>query len=58
MKYEIEIIRTSSRFLTIEVYADNIVEARELALHKAGNYEFPAEASADYQIGSINQLNY
>jgi hypothetical protein len=47
--FEVEVRRIGWGFRTIKVYADDQVEAEQIALDTAGDYEF-SEHSADYDI--------
>jgi hypothetical protein len=47
MKFNIPVIRVSYAHKTIEIEAENLNEAIELALDTAGNYEF-SESSSEY----------
>ena len=49
MKYNIEVCRISYGFATIEVEAESLEQAEEIALDEAGNYEF-SEKDAEYTI--------
>jgi hypothetical protein len=55
-KWKVEVVRTSSRFLEIEVEADSGLAAKEKALEVAGDYEFPEEKDADYSCNYIVEL--
>lgn len=48
--FDIEVRRISWGFRTIKVYADDQIEAEQIALDTAGDYEF-SERSADYDLG-------
>jgi len=47
--FEIEVRRIGWGFKTIKVYADDQVEAEQIALDTAGDYEF-SERSSDYDL--------
>lgn len=53
--YKIGLVRTSSRFLTIEVKAESKDEAINAALEEAGDHEFPMENSADYSVDFVEE---
>lgn len=48
--FDVEVRRIGWGFRTIKVYADDQVEAEQIALDTAGDYEF-SERSADYDLG-------
>ena len=49
--FEIEVRRIGWGFRTIKVYADDQVEAEQIALDTAGDYEF-SERSSDYDLAN------
>jgi len=48
--YNVEVTRTSFSHSIIEVEADSLEEANELAIEKAHNHEFPSAHNAEYSI--------
>ena len=56
-KYRCNIVRTASRFATIEVEAETVEGAKYKALDQAGGIDFPGEKEAEYQIDSIMDLS-
>jgi hypothetical protein len=55
--FDIEVRRIGFGFRTIKVYADDQVEAEEIALNTAGDYEF-SEKTADYDIAGGGSSPY
>lgn len=55
-RYKVEVIRTSSRFLEIEVEAESGLAAKEVALSVAGDYEFPHESEAEYTSNYVKEV--
>ena len=51
--YKVEVCRTSYGFATIEVEAEDEYDAEDLALEKAGNYDY-SEKDAEYSVESVN----
>lgn len=52
MQYKVEISRTSSRTVALEITASSAREAESLALAMAGDIEFPAEVDAVYEASA------
>lgn len=51
--YKVEVCRTSYGFATIEVEAESEEEAEDLAVEKAGNYDY-SEKDAEYFVESVS----
>ena len=51
--YKVEVCRIGYSFATIEVEAENEDEAEDLALEKAGNYDY-SEKDAEYSVECVN----
>lgn len=50
--FKIQLTRTATRHLEVVVQASTREEAEAIALSKAGDLEFPAEAEAEYVVES------
>lgn len=53
-KYNVHVVRTSFAFRVIEVEADSVAEAKDIALDTAGDYEF-SEKDAEYDINFVGK---
>lgn len=48
--FDVTVLRTSTRSLTLQVEADSRKDAEEKALSEAGGMEFPSESNAEYLV--------
>jgi hypothetical protein len=55
-KYKVNVCRITYSFLDIEVEAINQNEAKRWALDNAGNYEFPLEHTAEYEVSGASKI--
>lgn len=54
-KFKVDITRISYAHTTIEIEADDLFEAREIAQNTAGDYLY-TEKSADYEVGETREI--
>lgn len=54
-KYEVSVTRIGYAHTTIEVEAENELEAKEKAIEMAGNYDF-SEHDADYECEGVELM--
>ena len=52
--YKIEVVRISYGCRMVEVMANNLEEAEDIALDKAGDFIF-TESSADYELSGLTE---
>lgn len=54
-KFKVEMIRIGYAFTTVEIEADDILEAREKASENAGNYDY-TEKDATHETGTATRI--